>query len=110
MGRRNSPWRGTSGPSRRPGNDWSLAASLPRARRPRARRRLAAKQGTHQRGRIMSSAPRRSNRSFVWMAILAVLIAVGGYAAWKYGARPKPVDMVAVLRLNNRGVGEMLQF
>jgi hypothetical protein len=44
------------------------------------------------------------------MAILAALVAAGGYAAWKYGVQPKPADMVAVLRLNNRGVGEMLQF
>lgn len=69
----------------------------------------------------MSANPQRSNRAVIWMALLTVLVAVGGYFVWKRGdsqqrtektSNPdaKPVDMVAVLRLNSRGVGEMLRF
>lgn len=47
--------------------------------------------------------------------IIIVLIAAAGFSAWRNWLRPKPPektqpDMIAVLRLNNRGIGLMEQF
>jgi tetratricopeptide (TPR) repeat protein len=64
----------------------------------------------------MSSATNRPNRSFVWPALFVVAVAIGGYAAWSRFVKPRgpdtggEPDMVAVLELNNRGVGCMEQF
>jgi FG-GAP-like repeat/Tetratricopeptide repeat len=63
----------------------------------------------------MPSASNRPNRSFVWPALFVVAVAVGGYFAWSRFGQPHgqtlgEPDMVAVLELNNRGVGYMEHF
>ena len=57
-----------------------------------------------------AETPRRRRR-YVWLGLVA-LILIGGVAAWWFFGwnREKPIDMVAVLRLNNRGVGQMEKF
>src|SRR5262249_41130790 len=64
----------------------------------------------------MASVPGRSRRSVVWMPLFVIAVAVGGYAAWSRLGKPggsatgPEPDMVAVLELNNRGVGHMEYF
>jgi hypothetical protein len=66
-----------------------------------------------------SSSPRSGAGRIVWLGAVVIAVAVAGYAGWAWRQKakppnpvpdPAPVDMVAVLRANNIGVGHMEHF